>query len=298
MATAKKYALIHRAKVAPIPRFGDVAEKLVENGFAPVPLYWSEKRPVPDDWTRYTFNPRDIRGAVSYRNRGTGILCGHVVGLDVDVYDPAVAAEIERLADELLGGAPRRIGQAPKVLRVYRTEVPFGKITSAGVELNGRVSRVEVLGAGQQFVAFNVHPETEAAYAWNGAGDPLTVKAADLPVVTERQMREFVAACDAILARAAGGMPSPAPLGGLAAELARDAEAQASAFERDARLEAEDPDACRSAIAAIPNADVDYDRYVAVGHAIAGALGAAGRDAWHGRPGRLARVGEPLLEVR
>ena len=65
----------------------------------------------------------------------------------------------------MVGDAPVRFGQAPKRLRVYRTAEPFTKLSTAGYRLPGdepgaKAHKVEILAAGQQFVAYGVHPDT------------------------------------------------------------------------------------------------------------------------------------------
>jgi AAA domain/Primase C terminal 2 (PriCT-2)/Bifunctional DNA primase/polymerase, N-terminal len=274
-----------------VKRFGDLAQRLIEQGYRPLPIHYGKKNPnVTHNWTEYTFQRKDIAGRFSHRNDGTGILTGKVTAADIDIRNKEVAAIIEALAEKMLGKAPRRIGLAPKVLRIYKTDVPFPKITSNEVTLPGddvkapgyKKHRVEILGVGQQFVAYNQHPDTGKPYIWNGEGDPLTVPVADLVSVTEAQMREFIDKVNAILKEhAPPADDDPTPDDELARRLNADAEEQAAQFDRDDSKEARDPEECRSALRAIPNADLDYDSYIKIGHSIANALGAAGEDAWH-----------------
>lgn len=268
-----------------VPRFGDAAQALVEQGYRPVPVHWGRKNPsVTHDWTDYEFKPKDIAGALSYKKHGTGILCGEVVAVDIDIRNQKVVAEIESLAEKMLGPAPRRIGLAPKVLRIYRTDAPFAKITSDEVVLSDddikapgyKRHRVEILGSGQQFVCFNQHPDTGRPYTWNGCGDPLTVPVSKLAAVTESRMREFVNEATKVLKKHARDASN-----GMAAELEKDAKEQARQFEKSDDKEARDPDECRAALRAIPNDDLDYDAYIRIGCAVANALGAAGEADWH-----------------
>jgi Bifunctional DNA primase/polymerase, N-terminal/Family of unknown function (DUF5906)/Primase C terminal 1 (PriCT-1) len=193
------------------PRFADVAAQLTENGYSPVPLHFGQKRPCAGDgWQHYRFTETDTE---RFAHAGVGILCGKVVGLDIDVRDPKLAAELDALAEQMFGPAPKRVGQAPKVLRVLQAIAPFSKIVSRSYRLNGdgpdeKIHRVEILATGQQFVAYNIHPDTGQPYTWNGVGDPRTVPIGCLPVITEQSAREFVAAAEKLLAqygRAVGG---------------------------------------------------------------------------------------------
>jgi hypothetical protein len=85
----------------------------------------------------------------SWPEAGVGIVCGPDVAVDIDIEEPKLPLELERLARARLGDTPAlRIGSAPKRLLVYRAAVPF-----AGI----RRAPIEVLGLGQQFVAHAIH---------------------------------------------------------------------------------------------------------------------------------------------
>jgi hypothetical protein len=279
-----------------VPRYGEVAQALVDQGYRPLPIHYGKKNPsLAHDWTEYTFNRKHVAGRFSHKNDGTGILTGEVTAADIDIRNKKISAIIEALAETMLGKAPRRIGLAPKVLRIYKTDVPFAKITSNEVTLAGddvkapeyKKHRVEILGVGQQFVAFNMHPDTGKPYTWNGDGDPLTVPVADLVTVTEKQMREFIDEVNKIL-------KSHAAPADIIDGMEQDAEEQAKQFDKDDDDKvAKDPDECRSALRAVPNADLDYDSYIRIGHAVANALGATGEDAWHewaGKSGKYVKA--------
>jgi hypothetical protein len=73
-----------------------------------------------------------------------------------------------RLGDTLI-----RIGRPPKRMLLYRTDIPFPKMS---------VRKVEALGEGCQLVAFGVHPDTGQPYQWP-QGNPLELPLAWLPPV-------------------------------------------------------------------------------------------------------------------
>jgi len=160
------------------PPFDWAAPRLAANGYRPLPLRWAKKSPIPEKWTNFAFVPND---AERYRSAGTGILAGEVVGIDIDVRDAELARELTAVARSMLGRGPSRIGAAPKALLLYRVKSDvFRKLSTSPYvlpkdETGEKPHRVEVLAKGQQFVAYNIHPETEKPYLWNGAGDPLTV---------------------------------------------------------------------------------------------------------------------------
>ena len=106
---------------------------------------------------------------------------------------------------ELVGEAPVRFGQAPKRLRPYRTNEPFAKLATAGYRLpgdepGGKPHKVEVLGVGQQFVAYGIHPGTGRPYAWPD-DDLLNLERDDLPELTADAAARIVAKAGTMLAR-------------------------------------------------------------------------------------------------
>lgn len=136
-------------------------------------------------------------------HQNTGILTGDVVAIDIDAPDPATA---ERLIDRLLdindaGLAPCRTGRAPKCLFVFRAAEPRDKLKTGEYVVNGQKCQIEVLGIGQQFVAFGIHPETEKPYTWTG-GDLLSIPYADLPAISPGDIDAFLADAETILAKA------------------------------------------------------------------------------------------------
>lgn len=252
---------------APAPRFGEVAATLAENGYEPLPVHWCRKNPCAGEaWQHYKFSESDL---TKHAQAGTGLLCGRVIGVDIDVRDAALAAEIEKLAEEMLGAAPRRIGQAPKVLRLYQAANPFAKQSTRGYRLpsdapEDKLHRVEILAQGQQFVAFNIHPDTGKPYEWNGAGSPLTVPIGLLPEVSETLARDFIEKAEAILARR--GTP-----GGRLCE-----SDDSRRHEPNEELQAQDRALLEDALGAIPNNDLAFDDWLRVLYAVKGALGENG----------------------
>ena len=259
-------------------RFGEVAQRLADNGYAPLPLIWGEKRPPIKDWQNYQYAPSDVK---RHARCGVGILGGRgVVGVDIDILRQDLAAELDELAVTTLGKAPKRIGKAPKCLRLYRIEETFGKIQTpmyrwpddppVSQERGGfKGHKIEILAEGQQFVAFNNHPDTGRPYTWNGAGSPLEINREDLPLITKEQAQAFVNECERRMI--AAGATRIGKLDTI------DTEGDHASHKRPL---ADDPDECRLALAAIPNDNEEYDEYVKVMHAVKGALGDEGLDAF------------------
>jgi hypothetical protein len=171
------------------------------------PIKRAGKRPVSADWINLALRdpPDAVSRSPSPLALNTGILAGEVSGCDIDVLIPEVADAIVSLIERTLGPTPlHRIGRASKILLCYRAEDPFTKLSTAIYTMpDGTEAKLEILGQGQQFVAFGVHPETLQPYRWTDSS-PLEVPLAALPVITRMQARDLIGEADEIL-RAAGG---------------------------------------------------------------------------------------------
>ena len=182
-------------------RFKDAAA-LVASGYAPIPIIPGTKRPNLDEWPTYQFKEGD---AAKYADHGIGIVTRRTPAIDIDVYDAEAVAEIKAMMLEILEGEvpPERIGLAPKRLFLFKTDKPFSKKQTEKYLLEGceKPSRVEILGDGQQFVAFGIHPDTKKPYVWNSSGDPFSVSAASLPLLTEELAKKIIAQSQIILER-------------------------------------------------------------------------------------------------
>lgn len=239
---------------------------LVDRGFPILPIQPRSKKPGMyrqgawhdyPKWSRHceratTENEVDIWG--DWPESGIGIAAGRVIGIDIDVLDAGVSAQIEGLAKRLLGDTPAvRIGRAPKRLLVYRAAQPF-----AGF----KYPPIEVLGLGQQFIAYGIHPDTGQAYDWP-VESLADLNVSDLPAITEAQAREF--AQEAYVLIPAALRPKSLSVGQRAAGECANLPEQRGTFA-----------AVEDALGYIVNADLDYDSWVRIGMAIKGALGDAG----------------------
>lgn len=244
-------------------------ERLVDNGYSVIPIMPGSKVPgrftagrwVPyADWTRHADRPTKPFELDIWRRWpgcGVGIACGAVVGIDIDVTDPALAFELARLAGEILGETPGiRIGQAPKRLLVYRAAAAFP----------GRKRLpLEVLAHGQQFVAHATHPGTGQPYAWPEE-TLLDVPLASLPVVDE-------AGAMAWLDRAYGLIPPDQRPHSLRLD-GSEGEWRGPSDPRGTY------DAVKAALAYLPNEDLDGHSWITMANAIKAALGEEGRQLW------------------
>jgi len=167
--------------------------------------------------------------------------------------------------------APRRIGQWPKTLLMVRSSAGPKMMTApyklASDTFDHDPHKVEILGTGQQFVAYGVHPVTKREYEWNGAGDPLTVKFDSLPFVAESRLQAYLDAAEQLLTE----------YGTRCGRLGRDDRGTLHKPNDDLRG---DIAIVSSAVRAIPNDDLSRDDWITMGHAIKGALGEEGLPLW------------------
>lgn len=181
--------------------FQQKAVSLVENGYRVIPIAVGQKRPSMDAWQRYEATPERISGRWP-ENGNIGILTAHTPAIDIDTTDQALAIEMEQFVADMIGDAPVRVGRAPKRLMVFRTDAPFSKRSSGFfLDLEGNAHQLEILGDGQQFVAYGIHPDTQKPYRWVSLETPSDLSVQDLPELTVRGadavIAEFTRLCEA-----------------------------------------------------------------------------------------------------
>jgi hypothetical protein len=173
--------------------YAEAAERLLDNGYAPLPLAPGKKRPIPGRWSETAIDAAQVAWwSRQHPHAGVGLRTGSLVGIDIDAEDPELAHAMTALTVRSLGDTLVRVGRWPRRLLIYRTDAPFAKLSCPSVE---------ILGKGQQFVAFGIHEKTGLPYSWLG-DSPLDVALQDLPLVDE-------SACRALLAGMAQMAPEP-----------------------------------------------------------------------------------------
>jgi len=164
-------------------------------GYPIIPIRQGMKHPGLKGWQEFKADTalldRWLNGSFN-NNSGVGILCGTVSAVDIDVKDLDMVRGVVDYIAETIPSPVHRIGNFPKVALIYKTDTPFRKITSKKyIDLFGEDHKVEILGAGQQFVAYHIHPDTGQPYSYPHqelADTPLE----DLPTITEEQARDIV----------------------------------------------------------------------------------------------------------
>lgn len=170
----------------------ELGPKLIENDYLVVPIAKGQKFPTIKGWQVARLTADDCG---LYGEAGIGILCGvgpyPIRAIDVDCLNEGLVTAFTDWVQAKFDITLIRVGRAPKTLLVYRAEKEnVKKKTSATYEDN---QRLEVLGAGQQFVGYGIHPGTAKPYQWEGLlGDPLDTPARKLTVITEIQIDEII----------------------------------------------------------------------------------------------------------
>jgi hypothetical protein len=255
--------------------------RLIANGYRIIPIHAGQKRPGLDEWQMLQATPAMVKKWASngFANGNIGILTAHNPAIDLDIYDAEMADKMEAWCIDEFGGTAVRVGRAPKRLLVFSAVEPFTKVYADYVDPRGTKHRVEVLGDGQQFVAYGIHPETRQPFSWVSLDEPLDKPAEDLPTLTAEMAGKVISKWGEF-AKAAGWTFKGGSAGGSAVVKSRgtDDDALVSLKPRLKLTFAEVTDA----LAHVDGAD-DYDRWLMVGmalhHQSKGAK--AGLDVWH-----------------
>lgn len=149
-------------------------------GFQPVPVKTGEKSPIGMSWPALRGVPPLARVTMN-----TGVNCASLRAIDIDIDDAAAAQTAVAVAFEQLGATPlvRLRTTSPRRLLVYR---------GAGSKrvVKTLAGKVEILGRGQQFVAFGIHPDG-SEFEWED-DTPANFALADLPEVGPEAEQAFI----------------------------------------------------------------------------------------------------------
>jgi hypothetical protein len=217
----------------------EVRLRLRGNGWPSIPItphdgeHQSDgKRPAIRDWQRHAVYDEKaplplLREIESVARRypdaeGTGIPCGSVIGIDIDVSDPMLVDEIEGMAVSVFGPTPFvREGRAPRRMLVYRAAEEMPK--SAHKALNGAGDGIDIQAVGSQFVAFGIHRVTRRPYRWLGES-PLTASPEGAPEITAEEVSAFLSLVNGVLPLSATGSGRKRTGGAGSAKVVRDAD--------------------------------------------------------------------------
>ncbi|MEM9840744.1 MAG: AAA family ATPase [Pseudomonadota bacterium] len=144
------------------------APLLIQNGYTGlVPIKHGTKYPAIKGWQKEEFPCEELLRLAKSGHSGIGLRTEHFPAIDIDVLDERVADRLLQESAKRHGQSVERIGCKPKRLLFFKTDTPFSKITSSTwLDGSGRQHKVEVLGAGQQAVAYGIHPGTQEPYRY------------------------------------------------------------------------------------------------------------------------------------
>jgi AAA domain/Bifunctional DNA primase/polymerase, N-terminal len=186
---------------------------LLAAGYSPLPV--NGKAPLVPGWQDIVATDEIISAwEDKYPDAiNTGILTGNTVAIDIDVLHPAVADEVQQIAERMIGTSAVRTGQAPKRAMLFRADAPFDKLsTPIFISPDGRTHKVEILGRGQQIVVDGIHPDTHSPYTWQSGEPGPQLKRDALPKISVEQANEFILAAAQCMS-AQGWAPKKKPNG-------------------------------------------------------------------------------------
>jgi hypothetical protein len=186
--------------------FGEIAERLVERGYAPIPIIPGTKRPgilVKDHWvglprwqTRFDGRAPTEQEIARWSagDAGVGIVGGPAshgtVAFDIDTEVP----EIRSTLDTVLPVTPvRKVGRRGETLFYFAPHVT----ESRRWMIDGQTI-CELIGPGRQTILPpTIHPETNQPYRWSGLGGLDALDPDELPPLPP----DIIGQIDAALAR-------------------------------------------------------------------------------------------------
>jgi Primase C terminal 2 (PriCT-2)/Bifunctional DNA primase/polymerase, N-terminal len=246
---------------------------LLMNGWSFVGVHEGTKRPVGNKWQDNPITAETLDDLIAHAERrghrhGIGLLTEHFPAVDIDSSSVVMIDHMLNYATALFGPLMVRVGNPPRVVIVFCSELSFGKMQSAvWVDQDGGEHRLEILGKGQQVVAYHVHPGTRAPYEWPNGLEPRNTNAAELVELTRAQAQGFIEAFDAqALSMGWNKKTSTA----LAAKKRGNID-QDNPFAADEQIIIIDPEKLREALMLIPNSgkdSQDYDTYLQIGMAL------------------------------
>jgi len=177
----------------------DYGSGLIQNGYHIVPIRRGGKAPNGiTGWTTIEADLNQLGQWISAGFEGVGVLTKNNPAIDIDILDEDISRE---MVERVLGAYPNgliRVGKYPKTLLAYRTDTPFRKVRSNTYEDQfGDQHAIEILGDGQQYVAYAEHPDTLRPYTWHNEDNTASqgifgVESASLPIIRLEDARLVV----------------------------------------------------------------------------------------------------------
>ena len=144
-----------------------------------------------------------VKTGVAVPALGAGLL-----GIDIDVEDPDMAAAMAEATERLLGPTVRRVGRAPRVMLFYRADFRTRTVNwDVSFERAGelRWHKLDTIGRGLQIIVEGRHKLTGEPYGWPGR--PLwQVAPTELPLVTRPRFEAARAVLGGVAAQHRGSI--------------------------------------------------------------------------------------------
>lgn len=166
--------------------YAEYAPIVSDNGYSPTPC--KGKAPFLSGWQN---SPKETLEFEKYNGSNVGVLTKNLTVIDIDVVDAKLSGKLKKAAIKHCGPGLERIGQSPKTALVYRPNKPHQKKVTVFLNREtGEVQKLEILGKGQQFICFGIHPDTNDEFGWPGKS-LLDVPRDELIEVTQEQVGAF-----------------------------------------------------------------------------------------------------------
>jgi hypothetical protein len=150
----------------------DLASRLADLGYYPVPIPKGSKGPSISGWDALRLTAATAPDYFTEAEMLVGCLHTNLACFDIDIYDPDLAEEIIAEGFRRFPGALERIGAPPKSAIVLRLDEPGFKIRNTEklhrITTDGEVieAQVEVRTVTRQMVVYGKHPDTGKPYRW------------------------------------------------------------------------------------------------------------------------------------
>lgn len=193
----------------------DLAARLAELGYYPVPIPKGSKGPTLTGWDKLRLTSATAPSYFTEPEMLVGCLHANLACFDIDVYDPALAEEIIAEGFKRFPNALERIGASPKSAIVLRMDPPgfrvhntekLEKVTEDGVVIE---AQVEVRTLTRQMVVYGKHPDTGKPYRWP-RGELWETPLESLPALTQEAAQSFRDWCNERIRQWAGVSPTSA----------------------------------------------------------------------------------------
>ena len=174
--------------------------RLVERGYEIIPILKGKKRPPGTGWQNIVSTPEMVTKWVEEMPEfGIGVLASTTCAVDIDCLDKSVNNRLLHWLKNNIGLGPVRIGENPKCIAPFQNTERFKKMRSSEFKSqDGLTHCVEILGDGQQWVAFGIHPKTLKPYEWIAGPSIADVFHEDLPELTADSAKKFILYFEAI----------------------------------------------------------------------------------------------------